>query len=279
MELVFCPRCGSRREPGMAYCTGCGANLGEIEAAIRAGMPQLSGSGRAGWPPDVFRRDQDQMAPFVDTAESQPGSPARPAPAEDPSPRPAGDASRPDQASTQVFPRLRRPQAEAREEEAQVSSVWHPQGAQTERVGPVQHGGAQAPWIRPAGPAAPSLQLRPLALLGGVVGVGAAFLPWIRWNFDRTAFHFPVRFLATGEVSQRMVSVGVVLAAVAGLGLLLSPIRRVAPLRRFVGLLVLAVPVLFATLGLQPSDLSQLVHQLGAGAYAAAAGALLLVFG
>ena len=157
--------------------------------------------------------------------------------------------------------------------------MWRPDAARTERIGPVQHGGAQAPWIRPAGPSEPTLWVRPLALLGGAVGVGAAFLPWIRWNFDETAFHFPVRFLATGELNVRMVSVGVVIAALAGLGLLLSPIRPVAALRRFIGFLVLTVPVLFATLGLQPRDVSQLFHELGMGPYVAALAALLLLFG
>jgi hypothetical protein len=275
MEVVFCPRCGNRREPGMGFCTQCGANLAEIEATIRHVPVERLGRG---WSPDSLSDDRDQMAPFVTTGESRPAGRPKAGPS-DPHPTPTGEAPPPDRASTHAFPRVTRPQAEARDEPHGPSGVWRPEAARTERIGPVQHGGAQAPWIRPAGPSEPALWVRPLALLGGAIGVGAAFLPWVRWNFEKTAFHFPVRFLATGEVNVRMVSVGVVVVALAGLGLFLSPIRPVGGLRRFIGFLVLTVPVLFATLGLQPRDLSQLFHELGIGPYVAALGALLLLFG
>ena len=254
----------------MGFCTRCGANLVEFEEAVHRG--RAAGAGVHLIQPPT--RDQDQMAPSATTAESGrllPDSAAvEPAPAE---------ASSPEQAATQAFPRVRRPQAEARGEDATGSSVWHPDAAGTARLGPVQHGGGRAPWIRKAGRDGPALWFRPLALLGGALGVGAAFLPWIRSDFDLTAFHFPVRFLVTGELGQRMLSVGVVLAGLAGLGFLMSLLRRIALLRRFVGVLVLAVPLLFATLGLAPKDFSQLLHVLGAGAYTAVAGGLLLVFG
>ena len=258
----------------MGFCTRCGANLGEIEAALRRAFPYGPGRGSVRGP---FRDQRDQMAPFMTTAESRStrrsqertgGEPAAPT-AERP----------PDRAATQAFPRVARPQADAREEPHGSSGVWHPEAARTERIGPVQHGGAQAPWIRPAGPSERAFGARPFALLGGAIAVAASFLPWIRWTFDRTAFHFPLRFLVTGEVNERMASVGLVLALLAGLGLLLSFLPPASGPRRLIGFLVLAIPVLFATLGLQPSDLSELFHRLGAGAYAAALGGLLLLFG
>jgi hypothetical protein len=105
------------------------------------------------------------------------------------------------------------------------------------------------------------------------------FLPWIQWDFRFTAFRFPVPFLFNGRLGGRTVTVGVVLAVLAGLGLLLSGVRRLSLVRRLVGVFVLAIPALFATAGLAPRDLSQLVHDLGMGAYMAAVGGLLLLFG
>jgi hypothetical protein len=262
----------------MGFCTRCGANLGEIEAAIRRGMSPDAERAIPTWIPEGL--DEDQMERFLSTAESQPVRVDQPEPSDaNRAPRPSDEPPAPDKAPTQSFPKVRRPQAEAREEAQGGTAVWRPSAARTEALGPVQHGGAQAPWIRPAGPGAPSVYLRPFALLGGILGVGACFLPWVRWNFDRTAFHFPLRFLVTGDTSVRMISFGILLVALAGLGLVLSPIRQAAPLRRLVGLLVLAVPVLFGTLGLLPHDLNELVRELGIGAYMAALGGLLLLFG
>ena len=42
-DARFCPRCGTRREPQMGYCTRCGANLAELEEAIRRGIAEGSG--------------------------------------------------------------------------------------------------------------------------------------------------------------------------------------------------------------------------------------------
>jgi hypothetical protein len=128
------------------------------------------------------------------------------------------------------------------------------------------------------GPSA-ALWFRPFALAGGVLGLGAAWLPWIQWDFHFTAFRFPIRFLINEGLGERAVTVGLVLALLAGIGLVLSMVRRLSLVRRFVGLLVLAIPALFATAGLAPRDLSQLLHDLGMGAYTAAVGGLLLLFG
>ena len=258
----------------MGFCTQCGANLGEIEAALRHALPYGMGRGSA---PGPLRDERDQMAPFLASGERPAAGGPRREGAEG-RPVPPADPTQKDRDATQTFPRVTRPQADAREE-PHGSSVWHPDAARTERIGPVQHGGAQAPWIRPAGPSERRFGARPLAVLGGAVALAGSFLPWIRWDFGRTAFHFPLRFLVTGELTGRMPSVGLVLAILAGVGLVLSLVTAAAGPRRLIGFLVLAVPVLFATLGLQPSDLSHLFRVLGIGAYAAALGGLLLLFG
>jgi len=260
MELLFCPRCGTRRQPQMGFCTRCGADLAEMEDAVRRGMAARAGVQLVG----PRGSDKPGGGPVVTTPHSAPDAAA------------AGPA---DEAQTTALPRVRRPQAEAREQDAAASSMWHPDAERTERIGPVQHGGARAPWFRRARPSATAAWFRPIALMGGALAVGAAFLPWVRESFHRTAFWFPARFLVTGGLGPRTVSVGVVLAALAGVGLLISPLRSLSLLRRFLGVLVLAIPVLFATVGIAPSSLSDLLHVLGPGAYTAVVGGLLLMLG
>jgi hypothetical protein len=247
--VMFCPRCGTRRQPQMGFCTRCGANLAELEDAIRRGLAEGSGV-------HLVTR----------------GGGARPVAA----PPPTTPA---DQALTEALPKVRRPQAESREERPAGSSLWHPDADATERIGPVQFGGARAPWLRRVGAREGGRWLRPLALLGGVMALGSAFLPWIQWNFDFTAFRFPVQFLVTGEPGRRTVSVGLLLVILGGVALLLTPIRRLSLLRRALGLLVFAIAALFATTGLAPKDAAQLFHDLGPGVYVAAVGGLLLLFG
>jgi hypothetical protein len=256
----------------MGFCTRCGANLAELEDAIHRGTAEGAGVHL------VRRTEESHVASLAGAGES---ASAAAAPASDASALAAsnaGTARAPDEAVTEAFPRVKRPQAEAREEGATGSSLWHPNAAGRERLGPVQYGGARAPWIRRVGPSA-ALWFRPFALAGGVLALGAAWLPWIQWDFHFTAFRFPVRFLINGGLGGRSVMVGLVLAVLAGLGVVLSLGRRLSLVRRFVGVLVLAIPALFATAGLAPRDLSQLVHDLGMGAYTAAVGGLLLLFG
>src|SRR5436190_9719962 len=188
--VMFCPRCGTRREPQMGYCTRCGANLAELEEAIRRGIAEGSGV-------HLVSRGQGERA----VASTAPPTTST------------------EHAVTQAFPRVSRPQAEAREERPAGSSLWHPEADATERLGPVQYGGARAPWIRRAGATEGGLWLRPLALLGGVMAVVAAFLPWIQWDFHFTAFRFPVQFLVTGELARRTVSVGLPLVVLGGVAL------------------------------------------------------------
>jgi hypothetical protein len=254
----------------MGFCTRCGTNLAELEDAIHRGTAEGAGV-------HLVRGAGGDRGAAVGSADRSAGSAAEPASMAAVSTAEAPHAG--DQAATEAIPKVRRPQAEAREEAAGGSSLWHPEAAGTGRLGPVQYGGARAPWIRKVGPSAAALWFRPFALAGGVLGIAAAFLPWIQWDFHFTAFRFPIRFLINGGLGERSVTVGLLLAVLAGIGFLLSAIPRLSLLRRFVGLLVLAIPALFATAGLAPRDLSQLLHDLGMGAYTAAIGGLLLVFG
>jgi hypothetical protein len=243
----------------MGFCTRCGANLGEMEDALRRGMAAQAGVQLVG--PGVTQ--QGVGAPEA-TSSPPEGTEAAPAA---------------DEAPTTAFPRVRRPQAEVREQDKAISAMWHPDAEDTERFGPVQHGGARAPWLRRARPSQPILWFRPAALFGGALAVGAAFLPWIRSNFHATAFRFAARFLIGGQPKAGSLTVGIVLVVISGLGFVLSLLRPVSILRRFVGLLVLAVPVLFSAVGLLPASASVLFHELGPGAYTAAVGGLLLLVG
>jgi hypothetical protein len=112
-----------------------------------------------------------------------------------------------------------------------------------------------------------------------VLGVVGALLPWARFHFDRTAFAFPAKFLFNGHAGGRSLSVGLVLVVLAGLGLVLSPFSAASLPRRILGVLVLAVPVAFALQGLSHADASHVFSVLGPGAYVAALGGLLLLFG
>ena len=121
--------------------------------------------------------------------------------------------------------------------------------------------------------------MRTFALIGGVLGVAGALLPWARFHFDRNAFAFPAKYLFNGHAGGRSASVGLVLVVLGGLGLVLSPFSAVSLPRRILGVLVLAVPVAFALQGLGHADASHVFSVLGPGAYVAAVGGLLLLLG
>jgi hypothetical protein len=222
VDIGFCPRCGTRREPGMGFCTRCGTNLAEVDAALALPPRETEGS--------------SQAEPAVEPVHPPPPAPVT-------TPRDEGWAT------TEAFPA------------APQSSFGVP--------GP-RHASARR---------RSAASLRPFALIGGVLGVVGALLPWARFHFDRNAFAFPAKFLFNGTAGGRSVSVGLVLVALSVLGLVLSPFSAASLPRRILGVLVLAVPVAFALQGLGHADASHVFSVLGPGAYVAALGGLLLLFG
>ncbi|MDP9340805.1 MAG: zinc-ribbon domain-containing protein [Actinomycetota bacterium] len=122
---------------------------------------------------------------------------------------------------------------------------------------------------------------RPVAVLGAIAAAAGAFLPWIRFDFHFTAFKVPLAFLFQGEAGSTAANAGIALVVVAALGLVLSFFPAASPARRFLGLVALAVPVAFVAqlLRFDHVTVGSLFSNLGAGAYVAALGGLLLALG
>jgi hypothetical protein len=122
---------------------------------------------------------------------------------------------------------------------------------------------------------------RPVAVLGAVGAAAGAFLPWIKFDFHVTAFKVPLAFLFQGETGSTAANAGIVLVVVAALGLVLSFFPTASLARRFLGLVALAVPVAFVAqlLRFDHVTVGTLFSNLGAGAYVAALGGLLLALG
>jgi len=133
---------------------------------------------------------------------------------------------------------------------------------------------------RPAEPS-PRPVVRPVAIAGAIATAVAAFLPWVRFDFDASAFKIPLKFLFQAEGGSTTANAGIVLVVVAALGLVLSFIPSASLVRRLLGLVAIAVAVVFVfqLLRFRSVTVGDLVSNLGAGAYAAAVGGLLLTAG
>jgi hypothetical protein len=114
-----------------------------------------------------------------------------------------------------------------------------------------------------------------IALTGAVAVVISAILPWT--SNEALPREIAARSLiGTGDGG---INLGVVLLVAGTIGALVALVTMLLPwlgfLRRLVGILTLAVPVLFVLRALDPAaGLSDLARVLGAGVYAAAGGAL-----
>jgi hypothetical protein len=117
-----------------------------------------------------------------------------------------------------------------------------------------------------------------VAVVGAAAIVGGAFLPWVRFNFDFTGFKIPLTFLFQGETGSTSANIGIVLVVLAALGLLLSFLPSASVSRRILGVIALAVPVVFVIQLLRFPN-AQVFSNLGSGAYIAAVGGLLLAAG
>jgi hypothetical protein len=121
-------------------------------------------------------------------------------------------------------------------------------------------------------------EARVVALVGAVAVAAGAFLPWVRFNFDFTAFKIPLKFLLQAESGSTSANIGIVLVVLAALGLVLSFFPAVSVGRRILGVTALAVPVVFVIQLLRFRG-ADVFSNLGAGAYIAAIGGLLLAVG
>ncbi len=159
----------------------------------------------------------------------------------------------------------------------QPTSQWPPPATSPQ----VSSWAATSPAYTPYPATTTRSSARPVAVLGAIAAAAGAFLPWIRFDFHFTAFKIPLTFLFQGNSSSGGLNAGIVLVVVAGLGLVMSFFPAVSVARRFLGLVALAVPVAFVAqlLRFDQVTLSSLFSHLGAGAYAAAAGGLLLAVG
>ncbi len=119
-----------------------------------------------------------------------------------------------------------------------------------------------------------------LALLGAVTVIVSAVLPWTRTG-QGLPRDIPARLLIDPQGPASGLNLGIVLLVVGAIGALVALLTMVAPwlgvLRRIVGLATMGVPLLFVIrvwapeIGLGRGGLLDLV---GAGVYAAAAGAV-----
>jgi hypothetical protein len=123
---------------------------------------------------------------------------------------------------------------------------------------------------------------RPLALIGAIVVLVAVFLPWVSDTFGGgNGFDVPLSFLWSLQNADG-VKLGVILLIVAGAAAALAFVPGTGPLRRILGLVTMAVAVVYGV------QLFRLIDQLGGGvgdvfdtlgvaAYATLAGGGLLV--
>jgi hypothetical protein len=110
-------------------------------------------------------------------------------------------------------------------------------------------GGARDAWAAGAAPPSRRVEIgapQLLVLAGSVLVIVATFLPWLELGrSDFNAFKVPVNFLGDGTTEEGAVKIGVVLAVLAGLGIVSVFLRPVRWFGIVTGVLVLAVGARF----------------------------------
>lgn len=140
---------------------------------------------------------------------------------------------------------------------------------------------AAAPQERPA--PGRSVSVKPLPVLGGVLLVVSAFLPWISGAGSANALDIPIQALWDIETVDGPVKLGFALLALGVLGAGLAIIQRSSWLRRLCGSVGVAIVLGFAAqlyrvidaAGGSPGDV---LSAIGVGVYVALAGAVALQF-
>jgi hypothetical protein len=140
--------------------------------------------------------------------------------------------------------------------------------------------------------------VRPLAILGALLVIAGAPLPWNKFTFDSMGLKLGAKFLVTGKASDLLhvnidnpanpkvqfsiISIGLLVFLIGVVALLLSFIRPAHVLRRILGVLAIAIGVLFVVqLVIGPLDISigDVFKDLGPGAYTTVVGGILVLAG
>lgn len=128
-----------------------------------------------------------------------------------------------------------------------------------------------------------SLTVKPLPVVGGLLLVVSAFLPWISGNGSANALDIPIQALWDIETIDGPVKLGFALLGLGALGAGLAVIQRSSWLRRLCGSVGVAIVLGFAAqlyrvidaAGGSPGDV---FSTIGVGVYVALAGAVALQF-
>jgi hypothetical protein len=149
----------------------------------------------------------------------------------------------------------------------------------------------QAVW-RGEGAAKRQPLIRPIALIGSVLIILGGPLPWVQFHFETSGWNLLFKFLITGKQvdivrdlahpSFNVASIGMALIVIGVLVLVLSIVPTAHVLRRFLGLLALAVPVVFVLqlfIGEANETVGSLFKDLGPGVYTAFVGGVLVLVG
>jgi len=122
---------------------------------------------------------------------------------------------------------------------------------------------------------------KPLALVGGLLLIVSAFLPWISNGGSLTGFDLPVQVLWDFETGDGPVKLGFVLVAIGAIGGGLSLGQRTTWVRRLCGSIGVAIVLGFAAQLYRAIDASggsigDVFGTIGVGVYVALAGAVAL---
>jgi hypothetical protein len=139
----------------------------------------------------------------------------------------------------------------------------------------------RAPSWEAAGPAAGRRAVRPLALIGATLIIAGGVLPWIKFHWAESGFKIPAKYLVNGQglVGQGL-SIGLLLVIIGAVALVLCFLPSLHVVRRVVGLLGTAVPVVFVVQAVVHNvSASTLIKDLGPGEYCAFVGGILALVG
>ena len=228
MGVKFCPACGTARQDADAFCRNCGRSLSE---------------------------DDERESTADPHGASEPATASPP-----PAPPPAAVAPGPPPAAVPMAP----PQAPPGYVAVPTSQTWS--GPAAPPAPPVVPPGSTPTTALPvqAPPAVPGAAIvglkrpvRPLALVGAAVVLVAVFLPWVSDTpGSGNGFDVPLSLLWSLETAEG-IKLGVLMLIVGGAAAALSFVPGTGPVRRILGIVTMAVAVVFCI------QLFRLIDQLG----------------